>query len=296
MSLRVAVIGRTGQLARALLSESEELGHETISIGRDMLDLTAPAAVIEATIAELPVGLDALILAAAYTDVDGAEANASIAYAVNSTAPAVIARACAKHDIPLIHISTDYVFDGENDVPYLPDDDTDPLGVYGASKLDGELAILESGVRALILRTSWLYDATGTNFFTTMLRLSDQKKTLTIVDDQIGRPTYAAHLAKAIFSAADIFSREPDIPTSIYHVTNGGEPTSWAGFAKTIFKAANRDVKIDNIPSSDYLTAAERPAYSVLDTDNFERTFRHAMPEWQAGLRDALEALEDENA
>lgn len=296
MSLRIAIIGQTGQLARALMAEGEELGHQIISIGRDMLDLTAPAAVIEAAIAELPVGLDALILAAAYTDVDGAESNSSLAYAINATAPAVIARACAKHDISLIHISTDYVFDGENDAPYLPDDDTDPLGVYGASKLDGELAILESGARALILRTSWLYDATGKNFLTTMLRLSEQKNTLSIVDDQIGRPTYAVHLARAIFTAADIFSQEDDIPTSIYHVTNGGEPTSWAGFAKAIFAAANRDVMIDNIPSSDYPTKAERPAYSVLETDSFERAFQHPLPEWQAGLREALEAVEDENA
>jgi len=296
MSLRIAVIGQTGQLARALIIEGEELGHHLISIGRDLLDLTSPATVIEAAIAELPVGIDALILAAAYTDVDGAESNSSLAYAVNATAPAVIARACAKHGISLIHISTDYVFDGENDAPYLPDDDTDPLGVYGASKLDGELAILESGARALILRTSWLYDATGKNFLTTMLRLSKQKHSVSVVDDQIGRPTYAAHLARAVLKAADIFSQEDDIPTSIYHVTNGGEPVSWAGFAKAIFDAVNRNVKIDNIPSSDYVSAAERPAYSVLDTDSFERAFRHPLPEWQAGLREALEAIDDENA
>ena len=296
MSLRIAVIGRTGQLARAFIIEGEKLGHHVISIGRDLLDLTSPATVIEAAIAELPVGIDALILAAAYTDVDGAESNSSLAYAVNATAPAVIARACAKHGISLIHISTDYVFDGENDAPYLPDDDTDPLGVYGASKLDGELAILESGARALILRTSWLYDATGKNFLTTMLRLSKQKHSVSVVDDQIGRPTYAAHLARAVLKAADIFSQEDDIPTSIYHVTNGGEPVSWAGFAKAIFDAVNRNVKIDNIPSSDYVSAAERPAYSVLDTDSFERAFRHPLPEWQAGLREALEAIDDENA
>lgn len=296
MSLRVAIIGQSGQLARALTTEAEALGHEAIAIGRDLLNLAEPAAVIDLTIAKLPVGLDALIIAAAYTDVDGAESNSSLAYAVNATAPAVIARACAKHGIPLIHISTDYVFDGENDVPYLPDDDTDPLSVYGASKLDGELAVLESGARALILRTSWLYDAMGENFLTTMLRLAKEKETLSIVDDQIGRPTYTRHLARAIFKAVDIFSQEEDLATSIFHVTNGGEPTSWAGFAKSIFEAANLDVKIDGIPSSDYPTAAERPAYSVLDTDSFERTFHHPMPEWQAGLRDALEAADDENA
>jgi len=161
----------------------------------------------------------------------------------------------------LIHISTDYVFDGEADMPYQPDDDTDPLGVYGASKLDGELAILESGARALILRTSWLYDAEGRNFLTTMLKLAKEKNTISVVDDQFGRPTYAGHLAQAIFRAADYFSQEPDMETAIYHVTNGGEDVSWAGFAKAIFKAKGIDVKV-------------------------------ALPDWQAGLRAALEAAD----
>ena len=292
MSLRIAIIGKTGQLARALHTEGEELGHEIIALGRDALDLTAAPSDIEAAIMGLPSGLDALVLAAAYTDVDKAEAQSSLAYAINATAPAVIARVCAQHDIPLVHISTDYVFDGENDMPYLPDDDTDPLGVYGASKLDGELAILESGARALILRTSWLYDGTGKNFLTTMLRLSEQSDMIPVVDDQIGRPTFSGHLAGAVYKAIDVFSQEPDLPTSIYHVTNGGEPISWAGFAKAIFSASNREVTVDNIPTSDYPTPAERPAYSVLDTDGFERTFRHPMPDWQSGLRAALEAVE----
>ena len=292
MSLRIAVIGKTGQLARALLREGEELGHEIIALDREALDLTAPAAEIELAISTLPSGLDALVLAAAYTDVDGAESQTDIAYAANASAPASIARACVKHDIPLIHISTDYVFDGEADMPYQPDDDTDPLGVYGASKLDGELAILESGARALILRTSWLYDAEGRNFLTTMLKLAKEKDTIPVVDDQFGRPTYVGHLAQAIFRAADYFSQEPDMETGIYHVTNGGEDVSWAGFAKAIFKAKGIDVKVDDIPTSDYPTAAERPAYSVLETENFERTFRHPLPDWQAGLRAALEAAD----
>jgi len=296
MSLRIAIIGKTGQLARALRVEGERLGHEIIALGRDALDLTSAPSVIEAAIIGLPSGLDALILAAAYTDVDGAETRPDLAYAINATAPAVIARVCARHDIPLIHISTDYVFDGENDTPYLPDDDTDPLGVYGASKLDGELAILESGARALILRTSWLYDGLGKNFLTTMLRLAKQRETIAIVDDQIGRPTFAGHLAQAIFKAVDLFSQEPDMSTEVYHITNGGEPVSWAGFAKAIFTAAGQNVKVDPIPTSDYPTPAERPAFSVLDTDGFERRFRHPMPDWQTGLRTALEAVEDETA
>jgi dTDP-4-dehydrorhamnose reductase len=296
VTFRIAVIGKTGQLARALLHEGAELGHEIISLGRDALDLTSPAPEIETVISGLPSGLDALIIAAAFTDVDGAEKQPDSAYAINATAPAIIARSCAKLDIPLIHISTDYVFDGETDNPYMPDDDTDPLGVYGASKLDGELAILESGARALILRTSWLYDGEGRNFLTTMLRLAKRGDPISVVDDQFGRPTFARHLALAILKAADIFAQEPDIETSIYHITNGGEPVSWAGFAKAIFKAKGLDVKVDDIPSSDYPTLAERPAYSVLDTDSFERAFRHPMPDWQAGLRAALEMAEEVSA
>lgn len=295
MSLRIAIIGKTGQLARALRRVGENLGHEIISLDREALDLTSSPSVIETTIAGLPSGLDGLVLASAYTNVDEAEKDADTAYAVNATAPAVIARACAKHDIPLVHISTDYVFDGENDVPYSPDDDTDPLGVYGASKLDGELAVLNSGARAMILRTSWLYDGTGKNFLTTMLRLADSRDTLSVVDDQIGRPTYVGHLAEAIFKALSVFGQEPDMETAIYHVSNGGEPISWADFAKAIFAAAEKTINVDNIPTSAYPTPAARPGYSVLDTDSFERTFRHPLPEWQSGLRAALEELEDEN-
>lgn len=296
MSLRIAVIGKTGQLARALLNSGEELGHEIIALGRDALDLTSSAAEIEVAISGLPSGLDALVLAAAFTNVDGAETQSNVAYAVNATAPAIIARACSKHDIPLIHISTDYVFDGDADAPYMPDDDTDPLGIYGASKLDGELAVLESGARALILRTSWLYDGHGKNFLTTMLNLASRNDIISVVDDQFGRPTYAGHLAEAVLRAVDIFGQEPDLETAIYHVTNGGEPVSWAGFAKAIFKTKGINVAVDNIPTSDYPTPAARPAYSVLETDSFERTFRHPLPDWQAGLREALDVAETKNA
>lgn len=296
MSLRIAVIGKTGQLARALLREGEELGHEIIALERDTLDLTSAPSDIEAKISELPSGLDALILAAAYTNVDGAETQSDTAYAVNATAPAVVARACVQHDIPLIHISTDYVFDGESDIPYSPNDDTDPLGVYGASKLDGELAVLNSGARALILRTSWVYDGDGGNFLTTMLRLAKSRDMISVVDDQIGRPTFAGHLASAILKAAEVFAQDADIETSVYHVTNGGEPVSWAGFAKAIFETAGVDIKIDGIPSSDYPTAAERPAFSVLDTDSFERTFHHPLPDWKSGLQAALELASDRDA
>lgn len=295
MSLRLAVIGKTGQLGQALLREGEDLGHQIIALDREALDLTASPKQIKAAIAGLPSGLDGLILAAAYTDVDGAETNADLAYAINSTAPAAIAMACAQHDIPMIHISTDYVFDGEADQPYSPDDDTDPLGVYGASKLDGELAVINSGARALILRTSWVFDAINKNFLTTMIKLAKTRDEVSVVDDQIGRPTYAGHLAQAVLKAAEGLAEEPDLETGVYHITGGGEEVTWAGFAKAIFQTVGSDTHVDEIPTSDYPTPAERPQYSVLDTDRFERTFRHPLPEWQAGLRAALDER-DENS
>jgi len=296
MSLRLAIIGKSGQLARALIQQGESHGHQIIALGRDALDLTSPAHQIEAAISSLPSGLDGLILAAAYTDVDGAETNSAAAYMINATAPAVIARACIKHDLPLIHISSDYVFDGDASQPYEPDDDTDPLSVYGASKLDGELAVIESGARALILRTAWVYDHVGKNFMTKMLELAQTRDQIQVVDDQIGRPTFAGHLADAVLKAAEGFTQDPDMETAIHHITNGGEDVSWAGFARAIFKNTGQAILVDSIPSSDYPTPATRPAYSVLDTDSFERTFRYPMPDWQAGLRAAVEALAHESA
>ncbi len=294
MSLRLAIIGKTGQLARALLREGREQGHDIIALDRNALDLTSSPDSITSTIESLPSDIDALIIAAAYTAVDQAETNASTAYAVNAAAPATIARACAQHDIPLIHISTDYVFAGDGHQPYQPDDDTDPLGVYGASKLDGELAILESGARALILRTSWVFDGSGNNFLTTMLRLAEIRDELRVVDDQIGRPTYAGHLALATLKAAETLVNEPDMETGIYHVTGGGEPISWADFAISIFKTTEKDMQVERIPTSEYPTPAERPSYSVLDTDSFERNFNHPLPDWQNGLAAALQERIDE--
>ena len=289
MSLHLAIIGKSGQLARALIREGEARGHIIIALDRSALDLRTTPKDIEAEISALPSGLDGIILAAAYTNVDGAESDASTAYAVNATAPAAIARACYRHDIPLIHISSDYVFDGEAEQPYLPDDDTDPLGIYGASKLDGELAVIESGARALIIRTSWVFDGTGKNFLTAMLQLAEKGKSVSVVDDQFGRPTYAGHLAQAILKAMETIAEDPEFVTTVYHVTGGGEPTNWAGFAKSIFRMSNLSTKVEEIPASDFPSPAKRPVYTVLETEGFEHAFRHPLPDWQAGVRAALE-------
>ena len=289
MSLKIAVIGKSGQLARALIREGEAIGHQIIALDRKALDLTSTLKEIETTIAALPSDLNCLILAAAYTGVDAAETDSDEAFKVNSAAPGAIAKACLKFDLPMIHMSTDYVFNGTASKPYLPDDDPDPLGVYGASKLDGEIAVLNSGARALILRTSWVYDGEGKNFLTTMLKLAKTQNKIAVVADQLGRPTYAGHLAQAVLKAAAGLAENKSIQSGVHHVTNGGRIISWAGFAKAIFQTQNLSTHVDEIPTSDYPTPAERPAYSALNTDNFERLFHHSIPDWQTGLRAALD-------
>ena len=161
-------------------------------------------------------GFDVLINAAAYTNVDGAEDQKELAHAVNSNAPGAMARACLRHDIPMIHISTDYVFDGQNEVPYEPHDATAPLGVYGKTKLSGEKEVMAAGGRALVLRTSWVYDGLGKNFLTTMLRLSETRDALSVVDDQIGRPTFTGHLALATLKAAEVFVHNSAMAFDVY--------------------------------------------------------------------------------
>jgi len=285
--LKIAIIGQTGQLARALIREGEEIGHELIVLGREALDLSASATDIEAVIEALPVSTDAVILAAAYTAVDAAEDDRDTAFAVNATAPGAIARACARHNMALVHVSTDYVFAGDGDEPYMPEDETDPLGVYGASKLDGELSVVDSGARAAVLRTSWVFDGTGKNFMTTMLRLAESRDHLRVVDDQIGRPTYAGHLALACLRTAErLCADEFETEQQIFHVTGTGQAISWADFAVAIFRRAGLDEKmtVEAIPSSEYPTPAERPAYSVLETAEFEGVFNHPLPDWTKGL------------
>ena len=244
MSLRIALIGKTGQLARAILHEAEDLGYQVTALDRTYLDLSISADKIEPAIFDFLVEFDVLILAAAYTNVDGAETDTTTAHAVNAIAPHAIARACERRSIPMIHISTDYVFGGNSKTPYKPNDETNPLGVYGASKLAGEIAVLKTNARVLILRTSWVFDGTGRNFLTTMLRLSETHETLSVVNDQVGRPTFAGDLARATIRAAEAIFQDKNIKSRVYHVTNVGAPISWAEFAVKIFQVTNRDVVV----------------------------------------------------
>lgn len=288
--MHITVIGQSGQLARALTERAGAHGVTLTSYARADCDLSQPAKVIEDFISALDT--QAVIIAAAYTAVDAAETDYETALAVNGAAPSAIARACAKKDIPLVHVSTDYVFSGQASTPYQPQDKTDPVNAYGRSKLAGEQGVLAAHERAAILRTSWVFDGSGKNFLTTMLRLGAEREALSIVADQIGRPSYAEHLAEACLKAAKALSQSEFTDYSgIFHVSGTGEPISWADFAREIFAATEaarpHKINVTPIPSSDYPTPAKRPLYSVLDTARFETVFG-ALPHWKAGLKDAV--------
>ena len=287
MTLKFAVIGETGQLARALKDQIKHQNYQAVYFNRSTLDLSSSSAEIEKVLENIPP-VDAVILAAAYTAVDKAEKEMERAMKVNGRSPGLIAKICKKHDIPLVHFSTDYVFNGKAETPYKVSDKPQPINAYGQSKYKGERLIKASGCRHAILRTSWVFDGNGQNFLTTMLQLAQSNNALNIVDDQRGRPTYAGHLARAGLSAArGLLSGRKDC-CGIFHVSNTGSVISWAEFAEAIFAAEKIEAKIIKIPTSEYPTPARRPAYSALDTEKFESLFDYKLPNWQEGLKAAL--------
>jgi len=287
-----AILGQSGQLARALKRQARFRGHKTYSYSRLECDLSDPADIIEQFVLSLPCDVQGVIIAAAYTQVDQAETETDLAFKVNADAPAIIGRACKERGLPVVHISTDYVFSGDGNTPYCLTDTVDPVNIYGASKLVGERGLVNSGARAIILRTSWVFDGMGANFLTTMLRLSETQDELSVVSDQLGRPTYAGHLADATLIALEHLCRSPEIKTLTFHVTGSGPVISWADFARAIFAAANRSMRVKNITTLEYPTLAVRPAYSALDITDFENEFGIALPDWHQGLKDALQETE----
>ncbi len=285
-ALRPLIIGSRGQLGQALMRARPN----AVGVWREQLDLASDALEMQlAGILNEDGGVDGVINAAAYTAVDAAEDDLETAMRVNAHAPGVIARACAARGLPLVHISTDYVFKGDATAPYTPDQATDPLNAYGVSKRDGETAILAAGAVAAILRTSWVYDTSNKNFVTTMLRLAETRDALSVVGDQIGRPTHTDDLAAAALAALDRLAQDPSL-AGIYHVSNSGDPISWAQFATAIFDAAGKAVAVTAIPSSEYPTPAKRPAYSVMDISRFEAVMDHPLRDWRIALNKALRA------
>lgn len=276
------VFGRTGQVA----TELARIAPGAHFAGRDDADLT-DAAACGALIDRLRPRT--VINAAAYTAVDKAESDAATARAVNALAPGHMALACARLRVPFLHISTDYVFDGSGAVPRDETAETGPLGVYGATKLEGEDAVIAAGGQWAILRTSWVFSAHGNNFVKTMLRLGAERPKLGIVADQTGGPTPAADIAAALLSMAGQMADDPQ-KGGIYHFA-GAPDTSWAGFARAIFKRAGLAVEVEDIPGAAYPTPARRPANSRLDCRAITRDFGIARPDWRAGLDAVIKEL-----
>lgn len=275
------IFGRTGQVAREL----QQLA-PVLVLGRDAADLAQPGACAAAIHAHRP---RAVINAAAYTAVDRAEEEEALATAVNGAAPAEMALACAELNIPLVHISTDYVLRGDGETPWTPDDATAPTNAYGRSKLAGEEGIRAGGATHAILRTSWIFSAHGNNFVKTMLRLSETRAQLSVVDDQIGGPTPARAIAKACLAIAEQLQNAPD-KTGTYHFS-GAPDVSWCDFASAIFAASGRATRVEGIPTSAYPTPAARPLNSRLDCRATTDIFDLPRPDWQAGLKDCLTDL-----
>lgn len=292
--MRVVILGRSGQLARCLAETSPM---PIVCLGRSELDLSCPDNDITALRAHRP---ELVINAAAYTTVDQAEQEPEAAFALNAHAPGRIAAFCREHRLPLLHVSTDYVFDGTAAHPYHETDEPAPLNTYGQSKLEGERAVALQAARHMIIRTSWLYSAYGKNFVTAMLRLGRQRRELRVVADQIGRPTSAHQLARVIWRVVEhLRKRRSDFPWGMYHYADNGH-LSWADFAASIFAMSGLSTseapRIERIATEQFPTAAPRPRYSVLDTSKFERVFQVSPQPWKVSLNEVLGRLGKEAA
>ena len=298
---RLLVIGGNGQVGRELRRSLAALGeviattrdgrlHDGSSgIAVDVGDLECLAQVVR------DVAPDAVINAAAYTAVDKAETDAEAAFRINGEAPGVLARACAAAGIPLVHYSTDYVFDGQGSRPYREDDPTAPLGVYGASKLAGEQAIAAAGGQHLVFRTAWVYAHHSHNFLRTMLRVGAEREELRVVADQIGTPTPAALIAD-VTTVALGKALDDRAVSGTWHLVAQGQ-TSWHGFAEAIFEESveagllPRAPRVLPIATAEYPTPARRPAYSCLDTAALHRDFQIDLPPWRQALGQVMQTL-----
>lgn len=279
--MTILVFGKTGQVAT-------ELGRfeDTHCLGRDSADLMDPEACYAAILHHRP---SAVINAAAYTAVDHAEENEAEARVINADAPRAMARACAELSIPIVHISTDYVFAGQGTDPWVPTSPTAPLGAYGRTKCAGEEAVRETGGTHAILRTSWVVSAHGANFVKTMLRLGAERDALSIVADQIGGPTAARSIAVACHAMALQLAADP-AKSGTYHFS-GAPDCSWADFARTIFELAKLRCDVTDITSAQYPTPAARPANSRMDCSSLADVFNISRPDWRADLTVILTEL-----
>jgi len=280
--MKLLVFGQTGQVARELAV----LEPGAIFLDRAAVDLSDPAACEAAIQIHAP---DAVINAAAYTAVDKAEDDEATAHLINAVAPGVMAKACADLGIPLVHISTDYVFEGTGTEPRSPDAVTGPLGVYGRTKLAGEQAVIAAGGPHAILRTSWVFSRHGNNFLKSMLRLGADRDHLTIVADQIGGPTPAKAIAQACLTIAKELGKNSK-KSGVYHIS-GAPDASWAEFARVIFAATDLQVRVEDIPTTAYPTPATRPLNSRLDCATLQSEFGITRPDWREAVTEIVGQL-----
>jgi dTDP-4-dehydrorhamnose reductase len=287
--MKLLVIGENGQLGWELSRRGEKQGFDVVALDLPEFNIAEPSAVKKAV---CQAGVSLVINASAYTAVDEAESEPELAFAVNRDGPAYLAASCAEIGIPLIHISTDYVFDGSKKGPYLETEPVSPLGIYGKSKAAGETEIRDNLKEHIIIRTAWLYGLHGNNFVKTMLCLREEKEIFRVVADQYGCPTYAADLADAILTIATQISEQRDVIWGTYHYCGKGV-TTWHGFAQAIFDLANqydtfRVKKVVPITTSEYPSPAKRPANSVLDCSLATKHFGIRIRPWQESLADML--------
>lgn len=271
--MKILLTGPSGQVGAELLETLPRLG-EVVAASHARLDLANPDSIHRAIRAARP---EVIVNAAAYTAVDQAESERDAAFAVNATAPGILGEEAKGLGALLVHYSTDYVFDGAKATPYAEEDEPDPINVYGASKLAGERAIVGSGCRYLILRTSWVYGPRGSNFYLTMLRLARERPELRVVDDQVGAPTSSLELARA---TATLIQKGAQ---GLYHMTAAGE-TSWCGFARAILKRAAIATPVAAIRTEDYPTPARRPRNSRLDCSRLRADFGLSLAPWEKQL------------
>lgn len=281
--MRIVVTGREGQVARSLIERGTLAGHDVVAVGRPELDLAADdTSVLRALETSRP---DVIVAAAAYTAVDKAESERELAFAINERGAAATAAAARSLNVPLIHLSTDYVFDGSNAEAYVESDLTGPTGVYGASKLAGEHAVLAAHNDVAILRTAWVYSPFSANFVKTMLRLAQERDEVSVVGDQRGNPSSALDIADSVIAvAANLIGGDDPAQRGIFHMAGTGE-ASWAEFAQAIFNASaalgGPSAHVAVITTADYPTPAKRPANSRLSGDKLARLHGLRMPDWR---------------
>ena len=284
------VVGSAGQLGSDLIRVLADRGVAATGWTRADLDVTDADAVGPAIAAwaagTAGAGRPVVFNATAWTDVDGAETAEAAAYAVNAVAPGLLGAACAAADADLVHVSTDYVFAGTARTPYAEDAPVEPLGAYGRTKAAGEEAVLASGARVYVVRTAWVYGATGRNFVKTMIRLERERATLEVVDDQLGSPTWSAQLASGLL---DLAATRPD--PGVYHLTSSGQ-TSWHGLARAVFEEIGADPqRVRAVPSSAFVRAAPRPSFSVLGRARWDAAGLPTPRDWRVALHEAFGQL-----